>query len=207
VQLAAGSVERALATWRAWAAESPGDTLSIVQIAGHVFVRAPKDLARRFEPATMRGARLSYADASSLRVPQPEATVVVGLDDDRLARLEAATPHDEWWEAVTWPKDGRVHAVVAPDGELDAIAMVEDWYGIAGHIGVVTRPDRRGRGQGRVAAGAAALDALARGLLPQWRARIGNHASQRVADRLGFVTIGIQLFVRLPGVASTTMET
>jgi len=77
---------------------------------------------------------------------------------------------------------------------------------MTGHIGVITRADRRGRGLAGVAAGAAARECLDRGLLPQWRARVGNDASQRVAERLGFVTLGVQIFIRSRELPSPTME-
>ncbi len=39
--------------------------------------------------------------------------------------------------------------------------------------------------------------ALTLGCVPQWRSLIGNEASARVGDKLGFVDLGRQVFVRV----------
>ena len=62
-------------------------------------------------------------------------------------------------------------------------------------LGVLTARDARGRGHATLVAAAATADALAAGLLPQWRARVP--ASQRVAAKLGYRTLGHQLSVHL----------
>jgi RimJ/RimL family protein N-acetyltransferase len=55
----------------------------------------------------------------------------------------------------------------------------------------------RGTGLASKVGSAAAAHALTLGLVPQWRSRIGNDASARVADRLGFVELGTQQTVRV----------
>ncbi|GIF69144.1 hypothetical protein Ais01nite_71790 [Asanoa ishikariensis] len=60
---------------------------------------------------------------------------------------------------------------------------------------MLTAPEHRGRGLARAVAGAATTEALAVGLLPQWRAR--PEASRRVGRVLGYRELGWQLSVRL----------
>ncbi|MEO3784772.1 GNAT family N-acetyltransferase [Actinocorallia sp. B10E7] len=72
----------------------------------------------------------------------------------------------------------------------------QPWSDTAAHLSVLTAPRGRGKGHARVAASAAAADALERGLVPQWRARV--EASRRVARALGFRELGMQLRLRLP---------
>jgi hypothetical protein len=75
-----------------------------------------------------------------------------------------------------------------------AVAGYARWEPAVAHLSVLTAVDRRGRGLARVVAAAAAADALAAGLLPQWRAR--PVASRRVARAIGFVELGEQVSVR-----------
>lgn len=56
-------------------------------------------------------------------------------------------------------------------------------------------PDHRGRGHATRVAAVATADALAAGLLPQWRARV--RPSLRVADKLGYRVLGEQRSLRL----------
>lgn len=62
---------------------------------------------------------------------------------------------------------------------------------------MLTDPAFRGLGLAKLAGSSATADALARGLLPQWRARVA--ASIRVAASLGFAGCGSQLSFRLAG--------
>ena len=71
------------------------------------------------------------------------------------------------------------------------------WPGGVAHLSVLTDPACRGRGLAKLAGSLATADALACGLLPQWRARVP--ASIRVAASLGFVSCGSQLWIRLIG--------
>ena len=70
-------------------------------------------------------------------------------------------------------------AVVRKGGRIIAAAGWAPWPARTAHLCVLTAADARGRGLATQAAAAATADALAAGMLPQWRARIG--ASQRVA--------------------------
>jgi len=74
-----------------------------------------------------------------------------------------------------------------------AAAGYHRWPAGTAHLGILTAPDVRGRGLATRAAAAATADALAAGLLPQWRARVP--ASLRVAAKLGYRTLGRQFSV------------
>nr|WP_231747836.1 GNAT family N-acetyltransferase [Auraticoccus cholistanensis] len=90
-----------------------------------------------------------------------------------------------------------VHA--APDGTPLAGSGHSAWAGLVADIGVLTAPDARRGGLGRLLAGIAVNDALDSGLVPVWRARRGSAVSERLAQRLGFVPFGAQTTVAVPG--------
>ncbi|WP_225802387.1 GNAT family N-acetyltransferase [Streptomyces sp. NK15101] len=81
--------------------------------------------------------------------------------------------------------------VVREHGRVVAAAGYRSWPRRTAHLSVLTAPEARGRGLARTTASAAVADALAAGLLPQWRAR--PPASRRVAAALGFEELGAQL--------------
>ncbi|MFF0561283.1 GNAT family N-acetyltransferase [Streptomyces sp. NPDC004266] len=86
--------------------------------------------------------------------------------------------------------------VVREHGRVVAAAGYRTWPRRTAHISVLTAPEARGRGLARTTASAAVADALAAGLLPQWRAR--PPASRRVATALGFEELGAQLSLEPP---------
>ncbi|WP_028279631.1 GNAT family N-acetyltransferase [Arthrobacter sp. H5] len=73
------------------------------------------------------------------------------------------------------------------------------WAGILAHMGVLTAPAERGRGRARFAVTVAVEEAMAAGLVPQWRARSDNAGSHRTALRAGFMHAGSQTSVVLEG--------
>ncbi len=81
------------------------------------------------------------------------------------------------------------------NGKNVAAAGHETWPGSVAHLCVLVSTAARGRGLARRVASSATADALARGLLPQWRARVT--APQRVARALGYRELGDQLSVHL----------
>jgi GNAT superfamily N-acetyltransferase len=79
-----------------------------------------------------------------------------------------------------------IAAGVVEDGRLAAAAFTSALGERFAEVGIVTRPDARGRGH---ATGCAAIvcDMLhRRGVTPVWSVAADNHASLRVAARLGF---------------------
>jgi hypothetical protein len=123
-------------------------------------------------------------------------TAVVTDDPAAVVDLEGACPPDDVTEVGL---AGMARALVTLD-ELDrptAGAGYQEWQGIVGHLGVLTPPQFRRQGFGVVAAAIATNDALDAGLVPQWRSRVENQGSRRVAARLGFVEVGSQTTVLL----------
>lgn len=85
--------------------------------------------------------------------------------------------------------------VVRKGADVVAAAGFQAWPAAVAHLCVLTAPGERGRGLARQVASAAVAQALADGLLPQWRAR--PMASRHVARALGFRELGSQLSLRL----------
>jgi RimJ/RimL family protein N-acetyltransferase len=103
---------------------------------------------------------------------------------------------EEWLEASA-DEPGAARVGIVEEGALLAVASLQIWDDIVGHVGVYTHHDVRGRGLAARTASAVIRDAIARGLVPQWRARIDNEGSVAVAARLGCVPAGRQIFVRV----------
>jgi GNAT superfamily N-acetyltransferase len=217
VSVDAGTVERVRSFWSAWAAV-PDDSraVSVILLGSESFVRASPGVRARVDAAgpldlhslvSVLGdeveraveARLAYVDDVSFRPVAAEHVIAVLDSDPRIAALAAASNPLEWGEAsVDEPCDYRV-GVVENDAPaaLAAIATVRVWADAIGHLSVFTAAPARRRGLASRVATAVTEQALANGVVPQWRSRVGNDASERVADRLGFAPLGRQLFVRL----------
>lgn len=144
--------------------------------------------ALRFE-RFLGPAALAYLSADGFRPSDDLVVEQLPAGHEDLARLEAATG-DDFYEAcldeITSPA-----FVVYAEGEAVAAAGYRDWPVRTAQIGVVTVPSYRGRGLARATGSAAVRHALARDMLPQWRARIPE--SRKVAVRLGFRELGSQL--------------
>jgi GNAT superfamily N-acetyltransferase len=134
-------------------------------------------------------ATLAYLDPDEFRPAQRAA----GTGGDLETLFAAAAPADineSGLDEITSP------AFTVTDGDrVVAAAGYRTWLGQAAHVSVLTAPDHRGRGLAAAVASAAVADAIANGLLPQWRARIEK--SRRVARTLGFRELGAQLSLRL----------
>ncbi len=76
-------------------------------------------------------------------------------------------------------------------GATAAVAGYEQWGELA-QLGVLAVPAHRGRGFAYAAAARTVTEAIATGRLAQWRCRVGNDPSARLAKRLGFVRAGVQ---------------
>ena len=217
MQLGAETIERVSTMWSDWAADAfpdDFDGVSVVSFAGRRFVRAPAHLdayvrddppvdldalaARLVDHVVHRSgaAWLAYGEPRSLQLADTNGVVTVADDDQRLARLERRATTDEWLEASA-DEPGAARVGVVENGELVAVAALQIWDDAVGHVSVYTHHAARSRGLGARTASAVVEAAIERGLVPQWRARIGNEASAAVADRLGFVAAGHQIFVRV----------
>ncbi len=162
----------------------------------------PTTLLRSCElhPARLVGhAVLAYTDRyAHPAVPGHLALTDVPVDTApaAAATLERASPPDDVAE-VGLAELGRVFVTYDDRDQPTSGAGYDECQGLLGHLGVLTPPELRGSGWGTVAAALALNDALDVGLVAQWRTRIDNTASRRVAQRLGFVEAGEQSTVLL----------
>ncbi|GAB3837600.1 GNAT family N-acetyltransferase [Micromonospora andamanensis] len=148
-------------------------------------------------------ASLAYLDADDVRPAQLDTTEVVRGDQVDLATLLASATVDDADECGLAEIDSSPFVVRHGD-QCVAAAGYRRWPERVAHMCVLTAADHRGRGLARAVASAAVTDALAGGLLPQWRAR--PQPSRRVARALGFRQLGTQLSVRLGELGTLTVD-
>ncbi|SDS12745.1 GNAT family N-acetyltransferase [Agrococcus carbonis] len=128
------------------------------------------------------------------RPPLPDREAVPATSFD-VAAVGASMAEDEWDEAGVQTMERRW---AVRDGDAAAaVAGYQPWHGAVAHLGVATAPGRRRGGFGTAAAARAVREAVDAGLVAQWRCRVGNEASLRLADRLGFTRLGMQASVAL----------
>jgi hypothetical protein len=125
-------------------------------------------------------------------------SVVVTDDAAAVEDLERLCPPDDTAEVALSQMMWKF-ATLDDTDQITAGAGFDEWRNILAHLGVLTPPALRRYGYATVAAGIATNEALDRGLIPQWRARFGNVASQSLAARLGFERVGTQTTVCLSG--------
>lgn len=128
------------------------------------------------------------------------STVAVSYEADDARELESSCPADDVAEVGLSGLDSTFTLVPddgsgTPTGRPVAGAGYEEWQGLIGHLGVLVRPDVRRMGLGAYAGAVAMEEAFTEGLIPQWRAALGNTGAQRVADALGFELAGSQTTV------------
>ncbi|GAA2818635.1 GNAT family N-acetyltransferase [Nonomuraea rubra] len=161
-------------------------------------LRAGTDLAQVPAQEVLGPATLAYLDAADFLPTHLAAggTEVSGLPPGHagVLALLASVPEHEARESGLDEAESTVY-VVRDGPEVVAAAGYRTWLETAAHVCVLTAPGRRGRGLARAVASAAVADALAKGLLPQWRARFAP--SRRVARALGFREYGRQISLHL----------
>lgn len=180
----------------AWAVEAGRDLAGPELRSASTLLTLTRDHGGR----ALGEAQLYFCDA----LPQFDGPPAVVSSEAALVRaLERRCPPDDVAEADL---GGVEHPFVLVDGSADAAdaqptplagAGYDIWEGILAHIAAITPPEERRKGYaGRVAA-IAVEEAMAAGLVPQWRARTDNTASQRTARRAGFLYAGTQTSVAL----------
>ncbi|AQZ66655.1 hypothetical protein BKM31_39075 [[Actinomadura] parvosata subsp. kistnae] len=155
---------------------------------------AGADPARLPAEEVLGPAALAYLDAADFLPAHGEDVRAVPPDHADVLALLGSVPADEAAECGLDEVESEMY-VVRDGPEVVAAAGYRTWVGTAAHLSVLTAPGRRGHGLARAVASAAVADALASGLLPQWRARVAP--SRRVARALGFREYGEQLSLRL----------
>lgn len=145
------------------------------------------------DPRPIGTATLSYRDRRPVEQPRVPVTSVGPAQVDRLrARIHV----DEWDESGLSSMPQR-WAAVTPVGHLAAIAGYEHWGARIAQMGVAADAAERGHGYAAAASAAAMTAALNADMVLQWRSRVGNAASERLAVRLGYVPLGFQSAVAL----------
>ncbi len=142
-------------------------------------------------------AALFFADDLPLR--QPPADLTVSHGNPEAIELEGLCPPDDVNEVGLSDLENRYTIVHDVDGRRVPVACgaYSEWEGLLGHLGVLVDPAWRRRGLGSLAASIAAHEALAAGLIVQWRAEVSNTGSVALARKLGLSTGGIQTSVHL----------
>ena len=142
---------------------------------------------------------LFYAD-SFPQVPSTEDLAVT--EDLRFAEaLERLCPPDDVLEAKLAGREALFVIVndadpEAPEPLAGAGYSIRD--GILADMGALSAPAHRMRGLGSYVSALAVEDAMAAGLIPQWRAPFNNMGAARTASGAGFVPAGIRTSVALP---------
>lgn len=139
-------------------------------------------------------ADLLFAD-SSPRLTRIGACVS-GPED--MATLRSQVSASEWQESGIEETE-RQWIAVAPAGSPAAVAGFKRWRSELAQMAVLASPAHRGAGFAYATAAVATQEAVGVGLIAQWRSRQGNEASRRLAQRLGFTQLGVQVAVTLKG--------
>ena len=142
-------------------------------------------------------AEVWYADASTFRPSFGESPArLLGPDDaEAVEALRRACEPLEWEHGGSHPGPHPAAGGFV-DGHLVALAGYQLWNRRLAHLSIVTHPAHRGRGHGAAAVSALVPEAMARGLVPQYRALRENAASLAIARRLGFVPHSVGLSIR-----------
>lgn len=208
---------------RLYGVDDSADVLTFVTLFGREVLRGPSwavDAARDLPGIELRRhstlltlsrnhggrglgeAQLYFCDELPVLDGPP---AVVSSDAPTVRALERLCPPDDVAEAGLGEAEHPFVLVDAPDGHEHqpdaptplAGAGYDVWAGILAHISVLTPPDERRKGYAQRVTAVAVEEAMAAGLVPQWRARTDNTASQRTARRAGFAFGGTQTSVLL----------
>lgn len=140
---------------------------------------------------------LYYAD--DLALHQPADTVHVSTSTQAAQELEALCPPDDVNDVglAHRPHKFTLMAHGEPDAGPLACSAYSEYQGLLAQVGTLVSPDFRRQGLGRLATSIAAHEALAAGLIVQWRADINNAAAHALATSMGFSVAGLQTQVSL----------
>ncbi|UOW01780.1 GNAT family N-acetyltransferase [Agrococcus sp. SCSIO52902] len=171
----------------------PAPALAATRTLGRAALRDAAAIAEALPGSRAIGS--AHLLFTGTRPAHPPHEVVPATDRD-LVLVREAVALEEWEEAGVEPME-RLWAV--RDGAQPlAVAGYQRWRSTIAHIGVVAAASHRGRGLGGSVAAAAVAAAIDAGLVVQWRCRVGNPVSLRIADALGFTRVGVQAAVALP---------
>jgi GNAT superfamily N-acetyltransferase len=126
-----------------------------------------------------------YTDRETFTPIESDASVLTSADSSSVQTFQRDIPDDEWEQGdVQFTPDKTIGLFV--DEELVAISGYDIWEGLLAHLAVVTHPDHRSQGYGQAVVSRATEQALADGLLPQYRTSDAWPWSVTLAQNLGF---------------------
>lgn len=147
---------------------------------------------------TVGSERLCFADSFPGPV-EPADEVAVAEDREFAVQLERLCPPDDVSEAGLAGKETLF--IVVDDSAEEPVPLAGAGYsirdGILADISTLTAPSARRRGLGRYATSVAVEEAMAEGLIPQYRTPLDNLGAARTAAGAGFIAAGIRSEVRL----------
>ncbi|MCC9195762.1 GNAT family N-acetyltransferase [Arthrobacter sp. zg-Y820] len=155
-------------------------------------------LSMEYGGRTVGSERLCFADSFPGPV-EPADEVAVAEDQALAVQLERRCPPDDVAAAGLSGKETLF--IVVDDSAEEPVPLAGAGYsirdGILADISTLTAPDARRRGLGRYATSVAVEEAMAEGLIPQYRAPLDNIGAARTAAGAGFVAAGIRSEVQL----------
>lgn len=146
---------------------------------------------------TLGAEQLFFADSFPTVAPLEE--LAVANDTDLALALERMCPPDDVAEAGLADKEDLF--ILVDDSQDEPRPVAGAGYsitdGILADMSVLTAPPYRLQGLGSYISSVALEDAMAGGLIPQWRARLDNVGAARTAVGSGFIPAGIKTSVAL----------
>lgn len=185
----------------------PPGWVGVVRLGGATIATAPTaaladtlrnalargDLAGLVATETLGPTTLAFLDPANFRSAATAGVARTTSDDPAVEEFAAANEPESTTDAgIREPAE--LH-VLRDGGRIVAACGYRRWPGEVAHLCILVDREFRGRALARPVAAAAVADALAHGLLPQWRAQV--EASRRVARGLGFRELGVQTSLRL----------
>ena len=141
--------------------------------------------------------QLFFADSFPSVAPLED--LAVANDPGLAVALERLCPPDDVAEAGLAGKED--HFILVDDSLPEPRPLAGAGYsitdGILADMSVLTAPGHRLQGLGSYISSVALEDAMAGGLIPQWRARLDNIGAARTAVGSGFIPAGVKTSVTL----------
>lgn len=152
------------------------------------------DLTHDYDGHGLGEAALYYSDV--LLEIDPSEVAAVSREPQHCEQVEGQCPPDDVNE-VGLTRLQEQFALVTDTGQAIAGSGYNVWEGIIAHLGTLVTPELRQQGLATYVTAVAVEEAMASGLVPQWRARLDNEASRATAAKLGFDQAGTQTTVLL----------
>lgn len=159
-----------------------------LQLSSRRWAERLRDLAGEATAPIEEHVRVNYRFSRTRFQERRRATSPTAV---RMGRAEfelegSVVPRRFWPSAERFVEVGAGFAVWA-EGEVASVAFSSWVTSDELELGIETRPQWRGRGFAAIACHALIEHALSRSLEPAWSCRLGNIASCRLAESLGFI--------------------